>query len=139
MMVGWALALVSLGILVLEAAYLYHDYEPFTAGTAGTVEGCLVFALVAAVLLYRRSAHRSVRAVEATIASQALLGFAHLLTLPSTMARPWLAHYSQEAIFRAIGVNFCPPFWIGCSSLVLAAGVVYCRPRVFGDSSTTNQ
>ena len=126
---GAALLVLSLAILVLEAAYLYQDYDPFLPGTAGTVEGCGVFVFVVFLLLYRRPADRRVDALEATIASQAILGFAHLLTLPSTMARPWFAYSSPEAVTQAVLTNFRPPFWIACAALLLASVPVYLSRR----------
>ena len=125
---GAGLWLVALGLGVFEAAYLRAEYAPFLPGTAGVVEGVCVWLVVLAILFYRRPADRRLGAVEAGVASQALLGFVHALTLPATMARGWLEAFPADAVFQAVLRNYPAAFWVGCAALLVIALPVYLRP-----------
>lgn len=124
---GGGLFAFTVGLAVLEAYYLRADYESFLSGTAGRVESVFAWLLVLAILFFRRRADRGLGAVEATIAAQALLAFVHLLTLPSSFARPWLGICDARIVVEAIGTDFRPAFWIGCAALLTAALPVYLR------------
>ncbi|MDA1195960.1 MAG: hypothetical protein O2894_12350 [Planctomycetota bacterium] len=125
---GGVLLATSLGLLAFEAAYLHAEYLPFLSGVAGQIEGVCAWLFVAAILLWRRRADRTLGAMEATIASQALLGFVHALTLPATMARGWMEQHDLARVGAAVWVNFPVAFWIGTAGLLLAALPAYLRP-----------
>jgi hypothetical protein len=125
--VGAVLVLLATGVALLEAFYLRADYESFLPGRLGVAESLGAWFLILAMLFYRRRPDRHLGAVEAGVAAQALLAFVHLLTLPSTMARPWIGTYELGAVARAIGLNFLPAFWVGCAGMLLVALPVYLR------------
>jgi hypothetical protein len=125
--VGLALLGLSVGIAVLEAFYLGTEYLPFLTGVAGRIELVLAWVAVVAVLFLRRRGARSVSAVEATIAAQALLGVLHLLTLPSSQVRVWLSAFPLGEALAAVGTNFLPGFWIALAGLAVAALPAYVR------------
>jgi hypothetical protein len=135
--VGLSLWVLALGLAGFEAAYLRAEYAPFLTGLGGRIEGVSVWLFVLAVLFYRRPRDRRPGAVEATVASQALLGFAHALTLPSTMARGWWGAFETDAVLAAVGQNFPPAFWLGCAGLLLTALPVYLRPGRGRESAIT--
>ena len=129
-MAGAGLWGLTLFLALFEALYLYTEYAPFLQGLWGRLEGFGAWCFVLAILVYRRPADRHLGAVEAAVAAQALLGFVHALTLPSTMARVWLPGFSGEAVWTAVVQNYPAPFWIGCVGLLLVALPVYLRPPV---------
>lgn len=122
----WGLTLV---LLLFEAAYLAEEYEPMLLGR---VEVWIAWLIVAGVLLFRRRGDLALGAVEATIASQALLGFLHAMTLPSTMGRGWVGSYPLASVVEAVWHNFPPAFWLGAGGMLLAALPVYLRRRAGG-------
>lgn len=123
-------------LLVFEAAYLYQEYLPLLPGVFGRAEVVLAWLLVASILLFRRRGDRTLGAVEATVASQALLGFVHALTLPGTMGRAWVGAYPLDSIAAAVWLNFPPAFWIGCAGMLLASVPVYlARKRALRSSA----
>lgn len=126
--VGLALLVVTLGLAVLEAFYLAVEYAPLLPEVFGHAEALIAWAIVATVLLWRRAPDRSFEAVEAHVASQALLGWLHFLTLPATQARCWLDRHSVDDVACAVGTNFGAPFWWGIAGLVLLSLPVYLRP-----------
>ena len=128
-LVGALLWGVTLVLLAFEAAYLYDEYLPLLPGMLGRIEGVAAWGFVAAILLYRRPADRRLGAVEATVASQALLGFVHALTLPGTMARGWLGAFPTEAVAEAVGRNFPLAFWAGTAMLLVIALPTYLPRR----------
>ena len=128
-MAGGALWLLTLGVALFEAVYLRAEYAPFLQGGAGRVEGVLVWLFVLTILFYRRRADRRVGAVEATIASQALLAFVHALTLPSTMARGWLRSSDAGTVLESVWLNFPAAFWLGCTGFLVVALPMYLRRR----------
>jgi hypothetical protein len=125
--VGAALWLLCLAVAAFEAAYLRSDYASFLPGALGRAEAAAVWLFVVFLLFYRRKADFGLGAVEATVAAQALLGFAHLATLPSSMARAWFGTYDMDCVTRAVLGNFPPAFWIGGCALLLVALPVYLR------------
>ncbi len=125
--VGAALVLLSLGLVFFEAVYLRSDYAPFLPLPIGVVEGAFAWVVIVIILFWRRRADRALGAVEATVAAQALLCFAHFMTLPMTMARPWLPDYPLRDVAEAVFANFPPAFWIACGGLLLIALPVYLR------------
>lgn len=132
--VGGALWGLTAVLLVFEAVYLEAEYLPLLPGSLGVVEGVLAWVFVAGILLYRRKGDRRPGAVEATVASQALLGFVHALTLPSTMGRGWVGAYPLASVVEAVWINFPPPFWIGTAGMLLVALPVYLRRRGSSES-----
>lgn len=124
---GAGLLLISAGVAVFEAFYLRADYASFLPGWLGRAELVGAWLLILVLLFYRRRADRHLGAVEAAVAAQASLAFVHLLTLPSTMARPWVGVYDMDSVARAIWLNFPPAFWIGCVGMLLVALPVYLR------------
>ncbi len=126
-LVGAILWALTLGLLVFEAAYLHAEYNPFLPGVLGKVEGVGAWLFVATILLARRRADRRLGAVEAVVASQALLGFVHALTLPATMARTWMGQHSWSAVSEAVLINFPLSFWLGTLGLLLVAVPTYVR------------
>lgn len=126
---GGTLWASSVGLLLFEAAYLHAEYLPLLSGVLGRIEGVGVWLVVAAILLYRRPQDRRLGAVEATVASQALLGFAHALTLPATMARAWIGGFPPRSVAEALWINFPPAFWAGSLALLLIALPTYFRRK----------
>jgi hypothetical protein len=124
---GAALWALSGGLAVFEAFYLHTDYASFLPGTLGRVEVFLAWAIVVALLVFRRRTDRHLGAVEATVGAQALLAFVHLITLPTTMARPWVVLYDFSAVLHSIFQNFPPAFWLGCAGFLVVALPVYVR------------
>jgi len=128
--VGFLLLGVTAGLALFEAVYLQADYASFLPGAWGALESVAVWCIVCGVLLWRRRGDRAIGAVEATVAAQALLGFMHMVTLPSTMARPWVGAHPLDRVLRSVIVYFPPAFWITCGGLLLIALPVYLRrPR----------
>lgn len=125
---GGLMWLATFGLIAFEFFYLRAEYLPFLPGGWGTAERVGAWLFVVFVLLYRRKADRTLGAVEATVAAQALLGFIHALTLPSTMARGWLGRHEPGAVLEAVWTNFPPSFWIGCAGLLLLSLPIYLRP-----------
>jgi hypothetical protein len=119
---GAALLAVSGGLAALEWAYLRSDYVGFFGPGLQTLEWVLAWTLVLGVLLYRPRGTWRLGAIEATVASQALLAVLHLGTLPSTDLRGWLPAASLESAFGALFTNYMPAFWLG--TLALCATVV---------------
>lgn len=115
--VGLGLMLVALALAVLEACYLAVEYEPLLPHLLGPAEGLLAWGLVLAVLFVRRAPDRALGAVEAHVASQALLSWLHLLTLPATEARCWLGEHGTLDVACAVGANFQPAFWAALAGL----------------------
>jgi len=126
-LVGATLWAVSLGLLIFEAAYLQAEYNPFLTGFLGRLEGFGAWLFVGSILLWRRRADRRLGAVEAVVASQALLGFVHALTLPATMARTWAGQHAWGSVVEAVAINFPAWFWLGTAGLCLAAVPAYLR------------
>lgn len=127
--VGWALLLLAVGLAVFEAIYLRSDYASFLPPPMGVVEAVAAWIAIVAILFWRRKPDRRIAAVEAAVAAQALLCVAHLLTLPLTMARPWLADYPFGDVAAAVVTNFPPAFWSACAALLVVAVPVYVRRR----------
>jgi hypothetical protein len=125
--IGVLLWLLAFGLALFEARYLQSEYAPFLPGVAGRAEGVFVWLLVLSILFYRRPQDRHLGAIEACVASQALLGFVHALTLPSTMARGWWDAFPHDAVIEAVTRNYPPPFWLGCAGLLLIALPIYLR------------
>lgn len=134
--VGTGLMLVALALAVLEACYLAVEYEPLLPHLLGPVEGLLAWALVLAVLFARRAPDRSLGAVEAHVAAQALLSWLHLLTLPATEARCWLGEHGTLAVAGAVCANFQPAFWAAVLGL-LAMWLPTCLRRVVAQDAPT--
>lgn len=127
--VGAVLAIVTVGVVALEATYLASDYEPLSRGVWADVEHVAAFVAVLTVLLLRRPADRHLGAVEGTIGAQALLCVLHLLTLPSTYARRWFeGGEAVPAIVARLGDGFPLPFWLASAACLAAAGVVWLMP-----------
>ena len=126
-LVGVGLWGLALALALFEALYLRTEYLPFAPGLLGRVEGFLAWLLVLTLLFYRRPVDRRLGAVEATIASQALLSFVHALTLPSTMARGWWGAFDTSAVLATVWTNFPFAFWLGCAGLLLIALPIYLR------------
>lgn len=126
--VGLALLALTCGLAVLEAFYLAVEYAPLLPEVFGHAEALIAWGIVATVLLWRRAPDRSFAAVEAHVASQALLSWLHFLTLPATQARCWLDRHSVDDVACAVGTNFGAPFWWGIAGLVLLSLPVYLRP-----------
>ena len=121
LIVGSLLWGVSAILLVFEAAYLRGEYEPLLPSVFGRHEWILAWVVVAGILVFRRHGARHPAAVEATVASQALLGVAHAVTLPGTMARGWAGAFPAASVAEAVWVNFPPGFWVGLGGMLLAA------------------
>jgi len=137
--VGAALWGVAFLLAIWEAAYLFTEYAPFMPGFWGTAEVFLTWCVVVGMLFYRRKADRHLGAVEATVASQGLLAFAHALTLPSTMARGWLGTFDAIPVVKTVLINYPPLFWIGCGGALMIALPAYLRPFVGGSSLAPDQ
>jgi len=126
-LVGEGMWLLALVIAVWEAAYLRSEYAPFLKGFLGSLEVFLTWCVVVAMIFYRRKADRHMGAVEAAVAAQGLLAFAHAMTLPSTMARGWLPAFDTATVVETVLINYPPLFWIGCAGTLMIALPVYLR------------
>ena len=137
-LVGEGMWLLALCVGGFEFAYLFTEYAPFMPGFLGQVEIFLTWCFVLGMLFYRRKADRKVGAVEATVASQGLLAFAHAMTLPSTMARGWVGSTDLGTVIRTVFINFPPLFWIGCAGTLMIALPIYLRrtPAVDTDNAS---
>lgn len=127
--VGAVLWGLTAAIVLFEAAYLGAEYAPMLPAPWGRAESFAAWCVVAAMLLYRRRPDRRVDAVSATIAAQALLGVAHGLTLPATMARAWFGHFPLEVIAGTVVRNFPLGFWLGLGGMLLLSLPVYLGRR----------
>jgi hypothetical protein len=125
--VGGAVWVLTLGLLAFEAAYLKTEYAPFLPGRWGSAEAVGAWLLVAAILLWRRRVDRRLGAVEAVVGAQALLGFVHGLTLPTTVARCWWDGNDAGQVLQAVWADFPPSFWMGMAGFLLVAVPVYLR------------
>ena len=125
--IGLGMLLFTLALLAFEAAYLRAEYVAFLPGALGRAEALAAWLLVACLLLWRRASDRHLGALEATVAAHALLGCAHALTLPSTMARQWWGDHGADRVIAAVWANFPPAFWMGLGALALVAAPVYLR------------
>lgn len=125
--VGAGLLAAAVALAAFEAFYLGIEYAPLLPGLLGRAEVVLAWLFVVALLFVRRRADRHLGAVEAHVAAQALLGVAHLLTLPSSQVRVWLGAFPLEAAATAMLTNFRPAFWAGCLLLALSVLPVYLR------------
>ncbi|MFM8387569.1 MAG: hypothetical protein ACKOCB_12230 [Planctomycetia bacterium] len=134
--VGTALMVLALGLCVLEACYLAVEYEPLLPRLLGGLEGVIAWLVVVALLFARRRGDRSLGAVEAHVASQALLGWLHLLTLPATQARGWLGEHGLGEVAGAVAANFQPAFWCALLGL-LAMWLPACTRRLPADRPAT--
>jgi hypothetical protein len=126
---GAVLLTIAVAVAVLEACYLGVEYAALFPNVLGRTETVIAWLVVVAVLFVRRRADRSLGAVEAHVGAQALLSLLHLLTLPSSEARPWLASYAWSDVCAAVGTNFRPGFWLACAGLALASGATYLSRR----------
>ena len=126
-LVGAGLLLLSLALVLFEAAYLRQEYVPFLSGLPGRVEVAAAWLVVGAILLWRRRRDRRVGALEATLAGQGLLGAAHALTLPTTVARPWWGAHSPGRVLASLWIDFPTAFWMGLAALLLVSLPVYLR------------
>jgi hypothetical protein len=126
--VGVGLLVLTLAVAVLEAFYLAVEYAPLLPDVFGQGEALIAWGIVATVLLWRRAPDRTPDAVEAHVASQAMLGWLHLLTLPATQARCWLDRHQVDDVVCAVGTNFGAAFWWGIAGLALMSLPVYLRP-----------
>jgi|GEM_PF-4507428 len=126
-LVGWALLSLALALAVLEAFYLGVEYAPLLPQVLGWGETLLVWVAVVLVLFVRRPTDRGVGAVEAHVAAQALLGWFHLLTLPSSEARIRWGTHSLGEMATSLTTNFRPAFWAALAGLMLAFLPVYLR------------
>jgi hypothetical protein len=133
--VARALGVLAVGIAVFEACYLRADYLSFLPGALGVLEVTLAWLLVVLLLFHRRRADRAPGGVEAALAAQALLCAAHLVTLPSTMVRPWVGTHDAAAILRSTFANFPPAFWVGVLGCLLVALPVYLRRTSTGSTA----
>jgi hypothetical protein len=127
--VGAALLTLAVIVAVLEACYLGVEYAALFPSVLGRAEALIVWVLVVGVLFLRRRADRRIAAVEAHVGAQALLSLFHLLTLPSSEARPWVGPYAWSDVCGALATNFRPAFWLACAGVALAAGATYLSPR----------
>ena len=129
---GAVLLTLTVGVAVLEACYLAVEYAPLLPQVLGRAEALIAWALVVAILFLRRGTDRRVGAVEGHVGAMALLSLLHLLTLPSSEARPWLGPYAWSDVCSAVGTNFRPAFWLACGGLALASAATYFSRRRAG-------
>lgn len=131
---GWA-SIVA--VIVLEAAYLKSDYQPFFPAILGNLETGIAWCVVVAMLVWRRAPYRNLGAVEATIAAQALLSFVHGLTLPGMVVRDW---YEGELspVVRSVLEEFQAGYWIGMVGFLLIAVTGYVGRRRDGGTTSAD-
>jgi hypothetical protein len=115
-------------LIVIEAAYLFIDYEPLFGGVLGPLEGPVVFLIVLGVLLVHRHGSGAPR-WRRIMGAQALLSVLHLATLPCTYARPHLHQQGLGEMLTAIGSRFGAGFWLAFAGGWLIALPVYRAAR----------
>jgi hypothetical protein len=135
-LIGGGLLALSVGLAGLEWAYLRADYVGFLGPGFATMEWMLAWLLVVGVLAYRPRGAWRLGAIEAAVASQALLAVLHLCTLPSTDLRGWMPVASVGSALGALLTNYRPAFWIGAIALCVTLLQGYARANEAPDPAS---